>query len=164
MLWSKNTNNQSIKTGINFGLTSAVITTFGLMVGLTTGTGLKLAVLGGILTIAIADSFSDALGIHISEESKEGSNLKQVWLATISTLLSKFIFTLTFAIPVLLFELPVAIMIGGVWALILLIAISTKIALSQNKKPLKIISEHLIIATIVIAMSYYTGIAINKFF
>ncbi|MBW2265656.1 MAG: hypothetical protein JRF28_05735, partial [Deltaproteobacteria bacterium] len=53
----------ALKTGLSFGLTSGTITTLGLMVGLHSGTHSKLVVLGGILTIAIADAFSDALGI-----------------------------------------------------------------------------------------------------
>ena len=51
-----------LRTGISFGLTSAVITTLGLMVGLNSGTHSQIVVLGGIITIAIADAFSDALG------------------------------------------------------------------------------------------------------
>lgn len=60
----------SLKVGFSFGITSGILTTLGLMVGLSSGTNLKLAVVGGILTIAIADSFSDTMGIHISEESE----------------------------------------------------------------------------------------------
>ncbi len=56
--------------GISFGLTSGIITTLGMIVGLHAGTHSRLAVIGGVLTIAIADAFSDALGIHISEESQ----------------------------------------------------------------------------------------------
>lgn len=41
-------------TGVHFGLTSGVITTLGLMVGLHSGTHSLRAVAGGILTIAIA--------------------------------------------------------------------------------------------------------------
>ena len=37
----------------------------------------KLVVIGGILTIAIADSFSDALGIHVSEESETNTRQKK---------------------------------------------------------------------------------------
>ena len=55
---------------MSFGLTSGIITTLGLIVGLHSGTHSKLAVIGGILTIAMADAFSDALGIHVSEESE----------------------------------------------------------------------------------------------
>ena len=47
----------SLRTGISFGLTSAVITTLGLMVGLHSGTHSKIVVLAGILTIAVADAF-----------------------------------------------------------------------------------------------------------
>ena len=42
---------ESLRTGIAFGLTSAVITTLGLMVGLHSGTHSKIVVIGGILTI-----------------------------------------------------------------------------------------------------------------
>jgi len=58
---------ESIKTGISFGLASGVITTLGLMTGLNAGTKSELAVIGGILVIAIADALSDSVGIHISE-------------------------------------------------------------------------------------------------
>jgi len=55
-----------VKVGLSFGLTSGVVTAVGLMVGLHSGTHSRLAVIGGILTIAVADAFSDALGIHLS--------------------------------------------------------------------------------------------------
>ena len=45
---------QSLKPGFSFGLTSGVITTPGLMVGLNAGTHSRLAVIGGIVTIAVA--------------------------------------------------------------------------------------------------------------
>ena len=45
---------QSLRTGANFGVTSGVITTLGLVVGLHAGTRSDLAVIGGILTIAVA--------------------------------------------------------------------------------------------------------------
>jgi hypothetical protein len=74
-------------------MTSAVITTLGLMVGLHSGTHSRVVVLGGILTIAIADAFSDALGIHVSEESENVHSVRQIWGATIATFLSKSVNT-----------------------------------------------------------------------
>ena len=44
----------SWKTGLSFGLTSGVITTLGLMVGLHSGTHSRAVVIGGILTIAMS--------------------------------------------------------------------------------------------------------------
>jgi len=68
----------SILTGLCFGLTSAVITTLGLIVGLHSFSGSKLVVIGGVLTIAIADAFSDALGIHVSEEAENTHTSKEI--------------------------------------------------------------------------------------
>ena len=59
----------SIKKGLGFGLTSGIITTLGMMVGLHSSTHSDKVVIGGILIIAVADAMSDALGIHISEET-----------------------------------------------------------------------------------------------
>ena len=84
----------SLQVGLSFGLTSAIITTLGLMVGLNSGTHSRLAVLGGILTIALADAFSDATGIHVSEESENKHSTREVWESTIATFLSKLFFSL----------------------------------------------------------------------
>ena len=54
-----------VMKGLGYGLTSGIITTLGMMVGLNAGTHSKVAVLGGIFIIAIGDSLSDALGMHI---------------------------------------------------------------------------------------------------
>lgn len=75
----------SLRTGITFGMTSGVITTLGLMVGLHSGTHSQIVVLGGILTIAVADACSDALGIHVSEEAENVHTAKQIWGSTIAT-------------------------------------------------------------------------------
>ena len=58
--------NKFSKKGFSFGLTSAVITTLGLITGLDSSTGSKIVVISGILTIALADAFSDALGMHMA--------------------------------------------------------------------------------------------------
>ena len=147
----------SLKTGFSFGLTSGIITTLGLMVGLHSGTHSKLVVLGGILTIAIADAFSDALGIHISEESENKHSTKEIWESTISTFLSKFIFALTFIIPVLLLELFAAILVSIVWGLSILGILSYKMAKERYEKPWKVVGEHMLIATIVIILTHYVG-------
>jgi VIT1/CCC1 family predicted Fe2+/Mn2+ transporter len=156
--------NHSVKTGFSFGLTSGIITTLGLIVGLHSGTHSQLVVLGGILFIAIADAFSDSLGIHISEESESKHTGKEIWQSTASTFLSKFVFALTFIVPVLMFELSTAIIISIVWGLFVLSIFSFKIAKQERKKPWKVIVEHLIIAIIVIILTHYIGDLISSTF
>lgn len=147
----------SLKIGFSFGLTSGIITTLGLIVGLRSGTHSMMVIIGGILKIAIADAFSDALGIHISEESENKHSTKEIWQSTISTFLFKFIFALTFIIPLLLFQLSAAIIVSVIWGLSLLSFFSFCIAKEQKTKPWKVVMEHLIIGLIVITLIHYVG-------
>ncbi len=146
-----------LRTGISFGLTSAVISTLGLMVGLHSGTGSKTVVLAGVLTIAIADAFADALGIHISEESENVHTTRQIWNTTIATFMTKFFFTLTFIVPVFFLPLFTAIIVSLVWGFSILTVLSYLIAKAQGKRPWKIIVEHVLIAIVVIAITHLVG-------
>lgn len=154
----------SLKTGLGFGITSGIITTLGLMVGLNSGTHSTLAVIGGVLTIAIADAFSDTLGIHVSKEFENTSSAKELWESTLFTFISKFLTTLFFIFPVLIFKLKPAIIISVAMGIILLIIFSSVIAKENNKNPFPLILKHVTIATIVIVMSQLVGSFINSRF
>ena len=147
----------SWKTGIGFGLTSGVITTVGLMVGLHAGTHSRIAVVGGILTVAIADALSDALGIHLAEEARGAAAARHVWEATLSTFLAKFITAGTFAIPVLLLELRTSIVVSVFWGLLVLTALTSMLARRQGLSPWKAIAEHVLVAGAAVTISYYVG-------
>lgn len=84
-------------------------------------------VIGGIITIAIADAISDAMGIHLSEESKTDDH-KAVRFATLFTFLFKFFSALTFLIPVIFLPLNTALLVSIAWGLFLLSFLSWKIA------------------------------------
>jgi len=147
----------SIKTGFSFGLTSGTITTLGLMVGLHSSTHSKLVVIGGILTIAIADAFSDAFGIHFSEESENKHSTTEIWQSAISTFFSKLTIALTFIIPLLLLQLSIAVVVSVIWGLFVLAIFSFYIARGQGAKSWRMIIEHLIIALLVIVITHYVG-------
>ncbi|MBU1026914.1 MAG: VIT1/CCC1 transporter family protein [Candidatus Margulisbacteria bacterium] len=147
----------SIKVGFSFGITSGIITTLGLMVGLSSSTHSKLVVIGGILTIAVADAFSDALGIHISEESENKHTTREIWESTVSTFLFKFIFALTFIVPVLLFQLSLAVIVSLVWGFSLLGLLSYNMAKEQNEKPWNVVLEHWLVALMVVVLTNYIG-------
>ena len=147
----------SIKKGFSFGLTSGVITTLGLMVGLHSSTHSAIVVIGGIIVIAIADALSDALGVHISEEFENQHTTKEIWAATIATFLCKFIFAMTFVIPVLLFSLSTAIVVSVIWGVSLITIFSYYMAKEQGVNPFHVVAEHLIIAIIVIIVTHYVG-------
>ena len=155
---------KSLKTGFCFGLTSGIITTLGLMVGLNSGTGSKLAVIGGILTIAVADAFSDALGIHISEEAENAHSTREVWESTIFTFASKFLVASTFIVPVLLFDLTMAVVVSLIWGFFVLGVLSIFLAREQEKEPWKVVGEHLLILVVVVVVTDLVGSWIGALF
>jgi len=154
----------SLEVGFSFGLTSGVITTLGLMVGLYSGTRSLPVVISGIIIIAFADSLSDAFGIHISEETENVHSEKEIWMSTFFTFISKLFCTLSFIIPFLFISVQMAIITGIIWGLLLLSGFSYFLAINQKKNPMKVIAEHLLVAVIVIAATYFLGEWINYFF
>jgi len=152
---------ESIKKGFSFGLTSGVITTLGLIIGLYSSTESKVIVLGGILIIAFVDALSDSIGIHISEESKKRNSKKEIWEATFSTFFSKFVFALSFAIPILFLKLGLAMILSIVWGLLLISVLSFYI--SEKNRALKVIVEHVVLTILVVAATYGIGRFVRAF-
>lgn len=153
--------NLSIKKGLSFGLTSGIITTLGMVVGVNASTSSRLAVIASIVAIAIADAFSDAVAMHVSEESEGGHSNKEVWEATISTFLAKFIFAMTFVIPIWFLALDIAVLVDLVWGLSVMTVFNVLLARSQNEKVLRVVVEHLTIAIVVVLITYFVGLSIS---
>jgi VIT1/CCC1 family predicted Fe2+/Mn2+ transporter len=147
----------SLRTGLSFGLTSGIITTLGLIVGLHSSTHSNIIIIGGILVIAIGDALSDAMGIHVSEESEDRHSEREIWESTLATFLSKFLFSMTFIIPIVMFPLGVAILICVVWGLSLITFFSLYMARRQGVRPLRPVLEHLFIAIVVVVVTHYVG-------
>jgi VIT1/CCC1 family predicted Fe2+/Mn2+ transporter len=152
------------RTGIFFGATSGVITTIGLIVGLNAGTHSVPAVLGGIFVIAFADAMSDALGIHLAEESDPNATTQHVWSATVATFLAKFVFAISFAVPMLLLPLDAAVIASLLWGMLVIVVLSFFLARAQQASPLAIIAEHLGIAALVVVLSHFIGIWVGSTF
>ena len=154
----------SVKKGFGFGLSSGVITTLGMMVGLNASTRSPIAVIGGIIAIAIADAFSDAVGMHISEESENKHAARDIWEATVSTLLSKFVFALSFVVPVLVFDLSTAIWVSIFWGMSLVTIFSWYLATQQGAKVYRVVVEHVAIVILVIIITHYVGRWVGTFY
>ncbi len=154
----------SIKVGISFGLTSGVITTLGLVVGLYASTNSRLAALGGVVIIAVSDSLSDALGIHVAEEAENKHTAREVWESTFATAAVKFLVTVTFIIPLLLLDQTAAIFTSIAWGYILIGLFSFYISRDEKTKSWKVVAEHFAIATLVVAATHFLGIWVARVF
>ncbi len=148
---------KSTRTGLHFGLTSGVITTLGLIVGLHAGTHSIPAVVGGVVTIAVADSLSDALGIHLAMEAEPDTSSTDVWRATLVTMLTKMLMAGSFLVPILLLELGTAILAGVAWGLCVLVVLSFRMARAQGGNPWGAVAEHVSITALVIVTTHLLG-------
>jgi VIT1/CCC1 family predicted Fe2+/Mn2+ transporter len=153
--------NLSKKKGISFGLVSSILTNLGIIVGLNAGTHSKAAVLSGILTVALSDGLSDSLGIHISEEAENKHTPEQVWTATVFTFLTKFFFSMTFIVPLVLLSLSQAVTVSIVWGFLLLFAYTMYIGRNRKNK-WRFVLEDFAIAVLVIVSTELLGRLINR--
>lgn len=151
---------QSLIKGGSFGLTSGVITTMGLLVGLHSGTQSRVAITGGIATIAVADACSEAFGMHMAQESKPGTTTAEIWLAATATFVAKFVFAMSFLVPVMLLELMTATLVGVAWGFGLLTLTSYWMARVNETAPWKSIIEHLFIASLVVVANHFVGVLV----
>ena len=151
------------RTGASFGMTSGVLTTLGLIVGLHSGTHSRAAIIGGVLTIAVADALSDALGIHIHEESENEHSPGEIWVSTFATLVSKFAMAASFLLPLMTLQLSHAIVASIIWGALVVTVISFFLAKDQGIHPAKVISEHLCIGALVVVLTHLLGIWVARF-
>jgi len=144
--------------GISFGLSSGVITTLAMIIGMSEATGdAKLPIITGILTIAIADGLSDALGMYFSEESRLDEQDKSAWIVPLFTFLAKFVFSSIFIIPFLLLPASLAIYICLAFGIILIISLASLVARRKKVSLLKEVSKQVFLTVIVISASLFIG-------
>ena len=159
---------RTLKVGFSFGLTSAIITTLGLMVGLHSSihssNDPKFVVIGGILTIAIADAFAEAMGVHAATKCENHIPMKEVWETTFFTFMCKFLFTSMFIVPVVIFDLHTAIILSILFGFYLLTILAIYIARERDVEPWRMVLEHLSISAVVILLAQFAGELISNIF
>jgi len=140
----------------SIGMTSAIVTSMGLIAGLAHGSNTRTSIIAGLLIFAIADNVSDSLGIHIYRES-EGASKQEISSSTLGNFFMRLILALTFVVIVLLLPTNVAFIISSLWGLVLLTIMSYLIARAKKTNPFREVVYHLVIAVMVIIGSKLLG-------
>ena len=140
----------------SIGATAAIITSMGLIAGLTQGVDAKTSIITGLLIIAVADNISDSFSVHVYKES-EGASRKEINSSTFGNFTVRLILALTFVLIVLFFSPYTALIISSVWGLSLLAILSYLIARSRETHPLREVGWHLVVALLVVAGSKILG-------
>lgn len=141
----------------SFGISSAVLTTLGMVVGLNAATSSRVAVIAGIVAVAVADSLSDSMGIYTSQRVESGTTSTCALMAAVNTFLGKFIFTLSFILPFVFLSFSYAIYTSIAWGAVLLGLVSIQIAFVQEERVAWTILKNEIVAASIIVISFLAG-------
>lgn len=140
----------------SLGGTAGIITSLGLIAGLSHGNNGKASIITGLLIIAIADNISDSLSIHIYKESERATK-REVNIATFGNFIARLVVVCTFVLIVVLLPYYLVIAVASVWGLLLLILLSYHISRIKKSNAAAEIAWHLAVALIVIASSKFIG-------
>jgi len=148
----------------SYGITSSVVTSLALIVGLDGITNPKMSIIGALLLIAVADNISDSLGIHIYRESAHSKTKNNIKVYTFSNFLTRLSITLLFVLLVMFLPIQYAILSSMILGLSLLSVLSYLIAINQKTNPYLQILQHVGVAIVVMITSHFVGQTIINIF
>ncbi len=145
--------------GMTFGSMDAIIMVIGIVVGLGT-IGDRAAVFVGILIAGIANSFGNAWGFHISEETENIHTRREVWVSTMMSFSGTLMSTLILLLPVVFLPLPQAIaatVFAGIMMIVMIGLFVGRVQGLGKRGRAKLVLEYVSISLLVIAIAYYLG-------
>jgi len=143
----------------SFGATSAVTSSLALMVGLSQLDVSKIALIGALLIIGLADNIADALGVHIYSESKSKNYSK---LNTATNYLARLGITLIMIFFVVFMPFMYALIASIITGMFVIALVSYFIAKEHGLDARRIVAEHLAITVLVLIASQLIGSSIRN--
>jgi VIT1/CCC1 family predicted Fe2+/Mn2+ transporter len=149
---------------VSFGGTAAIVTSVALIFGLDAATATKSTIVSGLLIVALADNLTDALSMHIYEESERRKGTREAFVATWSNFVARFLLALTFVALVLLLPVHWAVAASATWGLALLSLLTWALARERQVSFATELAKHLTAALAVTLASLGIGAFINARF
>jgi VIT1/CCC1 family predicted Fe2+/Mn2+ transporter len=112
----------------------------------------------GLLIVALADNLTDALSMHIYQESERRLQAHEAFRATLSNFVTRLLLALTFVLLVALLPLSRAIVLSAAWGLLLLVALTWALARERKVGFVSEVLKHVGAALAVILVSRGVGV------
>ena len=158
--------NTSFRQGMFFGANSGILTTAGLIAGLVQTKITKNYLIISIISLAIADSISEAYGMYISKKAENVEDDSQNPIYALSGLLiMKFFIVISFLIPFLFsnnmkYFKNLYWIIG--WSLFLISIVDYNISSLREESVISYLIPHIVVLFSVIYLTQYFGKMIEK--
>lgn len=147
---------------MSFGAVSAIVTSVGLIVGFGAAEISKPTIVAGLLIVGLADNLTDALSIHVYQESEKLEE-RAAFRATLGNFATRLFVSLSFVMLVIGFSSVSAIVASLTWGFLLLMGLTWLVARSRQASVLSETLKHLAVAAVVIAVSRITGTLIATY-
>jgi len=145
---------------LSFGGPAAIMTSMALIVGLDTAASAKVALIGSLLVIGLADNLTDSLSVHIYQEAERLAH-RQALRTTIANYIARLTVTASFVLLVLLLPTGTVSLAAVTWGVFLLSGLSYLLARARQVGPIGEIFKHTGVALGVIVISKAIGLAIQ---
>lgn len=158
---------KDIRQGFFFGINSGVITTAGLITGLSQSVSNPIYIIISVLSVAISDGLGEAYGIYLSKKAKDIKDISNgPILSFISLLISKIFIVTLFLLP-LLFDWNIKYFQNLYWTIIyssvIILILDYKLSKLRNEKITDYLVQHLVVLFLVILATKYIGIFLSKY-
>jgi len=140
----------------SYGGTAAVVTSMALVGGLSAADATKPVIVSALLIAAIADNLTDALSIHVFQES-EALDEKDAFAGTVANFFARLLLCISFVVLVGVFPLPYATSVAIAWGMLVLAGLTFLVARERKLRPLPEVLKHLLVAGAVIVASGAIG-------
>ncbi|MGA8147814.1 MAG: hypothetical protein WB870_09610 [Gallionellaceae bacterium] len=141
---------------ISYGGTAAVVTSMALISGLNAADATKPVIVSALLIAAFADNLTDALSIHVFQESEQ-LDKKDAFTGTITNFLTRILFGISFVFLVELLPLAHVAKAAIIWGMLLLAILTYLVARELKVPALPEVLKHLVVAFVVITVSMMIG-------
>jgi hypothetical protein len=145
---------------LSFGGPAAIVTSMALIVGLGAATAGKMAIIGSLLVIGLADNLTDSLSVHIYQEAERLAH-RQALSTTAANYVARLTVTASFVLLVVLLPARTAAVAAVAWGIFLLSALSYLLARARQVSATGEIFKHAGVALAVIVMSKVIGLAVQ---
>ncbi len=146
---------------VSFGSTAAIVTSVALIFGLDAATATKSTIMSGLLIVALADNLTDALSMHIYQESDRRLDSREAFIATWSNFVTRLLLSLTFVLLVVLLPIASAVIASAAWGLALLIGLTWALARERRVSFAVELGKHCAAAVAVVLASRGIGALIT---
>jgi len=149
--------------GATFGVMDAIITVLGVMIGLSITTDEKFIVLVGVLTAGIADSFANAAGMHVAQETEIHHPKHEIFKSTIFCFLATAATTIVLSVPLIVFSVRDGSYVAVGLGILMLLGLGYFVSkINKRFNPYKLALEYLIIGISVGVICYIIGFLVNN--